>query len=135
MEVLSNLVWLAVAIALWGLWFANLRGARKKSLLPAIGVQVMALAMLTGILLPVISVTDDLQASHMPAEVERTSARSDRHLSPALPTKLPFALAVLTSWLSSRHPRRVALLAREESVQRQKHGHLIPLWSRPPPTA
>src|SRR5579863_10444621 len=78
-ELLSNLSWVAVAASLWALWLARRRQTSRTSLLPGIGLQLTALAMLSTVLLPVISLTDDLQASHNPAEVERVCGRSDQH--------------------------------------------------------
>jgi len=69
MELLCNLVWVAVTVALWSSWLVRRRQARTASILPAIAVQLISLAALTAILLPAISITDDLQASNNPAEV------------------------------------------------------------------
>lgn len=77
MEVLCNLVWVAVTIALWSSWHVRRRHARTASILPAIAVQLISLAALTAILLPVISITDDLQAANNPAEVERSAGKRD----------------------------------------------------------
>jgi hypothetical protein len=134
-ELLSNLAWLAVAISLWVYWLAHRRGTRSKSLLPAVGVQVMALLMVTAISLPVISITDDLHAGQLPAEVER-SVRNDRHLAPAAPASIvPFALALLVFCLNSLRPRRISYIAAEQPARLQPLGHLRTLWSRPPPAA
>jgi len=130
-------MWLAVAVSLWGLWLAARESGRRRSLLPGIGLQLVALGVLTAILLPVISITDDLQANHNPAEVERASVvRNEGHL-PAVPppSVLPFALALLTlcvapgGLLSMTHP------AEGESARRPIQGYLRSLWSRPPPAA
>lgn len=136
MELLSNFAWLAVVIPLWGLWLVRQRGARTRSVLPAVAVQLMALAMLTAILLPVISITDDLHGGQMPAEVKRSVLQADRQISPSAPAGLvPFALALPALCMKSLLPRGVALIALEEPAERQTRAHLRHLWSRPPPMA
>jgi len=133
-ELLSNLVWLAVAISLWGLWFWRRRDPREGSLVPRVGLQVIALAMLTAILLPPISITDDLHGCQLPAEIKRTVVRSDQPLAPATPSSiLPYALALVAFWLCPLHLNKIAFFAVEEMAPRQRSGHLLSLWSRPPP--
>ena len=53
------------------------RVRRRSPLVPAVELQLIALAMLAVILLPVISLTDDLQAKITPAESEHFSRRGD----------------------------------------------------------
>lgn len=134
MELLSNLVWLAVSISLWGLWLWRRRGGRKGSLVPGVGLQIVALAMLTAVLLPPISLTDDLHSCQLPAEIKRTVVRSDRPLAPvAPPGVLPFLFALGAFCLSLPGLRTVSFLTREELPPRQSRGHHLSLWSRPPP--
>ncbi|MGB7136073.1 MAG: hypothetical protein WBD46_12335 [Acidobacteriaceae bacterium] len=141
MELLSNLIWIAVTFALWGLWLSRRRGARggpllPGSLLPGTGLQLIALAMLTVILLPVISVSDDLQASHNPAEVERTSIRHDPYLwmvtgthpAPAMPALLASRPLFLAQGLAKR-------VTAERTAPLQPRGSIRTFWSRPPPIA
>lgn len=96
MEIFFNLLWAAIAAMLFGAWFASVRHNRH-SILPSIELQLITLAMLALILLPVISLTDDLQANTNPAETEHFSRRSDVH--PSLdrqPHSLPLAVLVAT---------------------------------------
>jgi hypothetical protein len=134
-ELLSNLVWLAVVMSLWGLWIATWRRDYRVALLPRIGLQLVALGVLTAVLLPAISITDDLQAGHNPAEVERTSvARNERQLSAVPPQNvLPFALALLILCVARGDSRSMALFTEYKSAPRPIQGHLRSLWSRPPP--
>lgn len=136
MELLSNLIWIAVTCALWGLWLSRRRGERGGSLLPGTGLQLIALAMLTVILLPVISVSDDLQASHNPAEVERTSIRHDPYLWMVTGTHPAPAMPAL---LASRPLFSAQALATRVTVARmaplQPQGSIRTFWSRPPPIA
>lgn len=138
MEILSNLAWGLVVVVLWGFWLKGLsrgeQGARGKVLLPAIGVQLVALAMLSAVLLPVISVTDDLQSANFPAEVERAGGRNDRHLALDQPMHpLPVALALLIFSLRPLRLHTIAFLRGDELLPRQRNAYARTLWSRPPP--
>lgn len=65
MELLLNLVWLALAVAVFCLW---------PRVVPPAAVsrcgQFVALTILTLVLFPVISITDDLLAAQNPAEID-----------------------------------------------------------------
>lgn len=133
-ELFSNLSWVAVAIALWGVWLARQRAVRGASVLPGIAAQLAALVVLTAVLLPVISITDDLQASHNPAEVARTASAIERHLSPGAASRtLPVALALLAFCANSWRPRCFALLALHRRVPQPMQHRVCGMWSRPPP--
>lgn len=136
MELLSNLVWIAVALALWCVWLAEQRRGRGASLASGLGVQLIALTLLTLVLLPVISVSDDLQAAHNPAEVERTCVRNDQHLlrPDALPPA-PAALAVVISYLLLASPRTIAFLRPPSLPRSERMADSRVLASRPPPAA
>ncbi|HEX4005123.1 MAG TPA: hypothetical protein VHX60_03010 [Acidobacteriaceae bacterium] len=136
MELLSNLAWVIVALTLWGFWFAGWRRRDKDSRLSAVAVQVIALAMLTVVLLPVISVTDDLQACNTPVEVDRYSRKSEIHPSTdPSSAALPQAIALFYSCLTPHCVRAVAYLAHEDSQPQSMHGSLRAVWIRPPPMA
>jgi len=134
-ELLLNLAWAAVVVGFCGIWLAGRRCWREASLLPAVCVQLIALAMLSAILLPVISVTDDLQACQNPAEVERTVTRNDHHLCPDhSPHSLPVALALLVACLHASSLPAITNLTTNESWSHQQAVYLRALWSRPPPS-
>lgn len=136
MELLSNLAWIAIALALWGLWLSQSRHGRAAFLRPGFTAQLTALAVLTLILLPVISVSDDLQASHNPAEVERTSLRNDQHLArPDAPPPAPAALAVVITCLLLVSPRTIAFLRPPALARGEWVAWTRVLESRPPPAA
>ncbi len=135
MELVCNLAWLAVTIVLWGVWGGRSRHATRTNLLPAIAVQLIALCALTAILLPVISITDDLQASSNPAEVERSAGKRDQFLCAR---NAPHALGTVALIAPSLHPfpqRRLAILPIEISAPAKGSAQLLALWSRPPPVA
>jgi hypothetical protein len=133
-ELLSNLIWITVALVLWGMWLLREGRTSNGSTRRSVAVQLTALAVLTVILLPVISVTDDLQASHNPAETERTAVRNDRHLVPITPPPpLPAALAVIIGCLLLAAPRTIEFLHASASPGLSFAAHLRSPLSRPPP--
>lgn len=125
-----------VIIAMLVAWLAGRRRLRRATLLPRIGVQIIAFAMMTVILLPAISVTDDLHACAIPAEVERTCGWNHRILaSVESPHSFPVALALLESLLRPTSLRTVTLIAPEKPISRNPTESGSKLWSRPPPLA
>lgn len=135
-ELLFNLIWAAAIATLCVLWASRRRRGQKASLLPAVGIQISAMVMLSGVLLPAISITDDLQASHNPAEVQRTCDRSDRHSCLAkLPHSLPVALVLPAFCVQPSHPRVVTILTTKTAMSSQQVAARRALWSRPPPSA
>jgi len=140
MESLCNLGWLAVTIAFWGFWCAQRRQvnsrAKRQLLLPAIVVQLISLCALTAILLPVISITDDLQASNNPAEVERGAGKRDQFLNPHhVPHGIPGTIALAVPRRRAPLMRRLAFLAHDLAVPAQGNAQVLAQWSRPPPEA
>jgi hypothetical protein len=87
MESALNLAWALLAVVLIKLWLRHGfgRGASLRT-------QVAALVMLIVILLPVISVTDDLQALQNPAELDCCARR---HHAASCPHSVLFATATL----------------------------------------
>jgi len=134
MELVCNLAWLAVAIVLWSDWFARKRRAKCGSLLPAIGLQLVALCALTAILLPVISITDDLQSANNPAEVERGAAKRNLLLG-SQSHSVPGAIALMVPHLRPCSLRRLAILPLDFSAPAQGSTHYTARWSRSPPKA
>ena len=130
MELALNLVWMFTAAVLLGLWYrhAPRRGVGRL-------LQASALIALILVLLPVVSVTDDLHFSAVAAETE-LGQRREHHLAP-LPSPHPAALLGLL-------PASVDLVSFDEFVQRvlpatqpsSKRNFLPPLLAnRPPPVA
>ncbi len=135
-ELLSNLAWAVAIAAMWGLWLALQRSERRASVLPAVAVQVIGLAMVSAILLPAISVTDDLHASNIPAEVERVCSWSHRQSTLQQPSHiLPLALALLLLCPRPSRVRTIAFLTAERLTPSRQTAYQPLLWSRPPPAA
>ena len=136
MELLFNLIWAMVVIVLWGKWLHRQRDGSKAFLPPRTAIQIIAMAMLSAVLLPVISITDDLQAYHNPAEVQRTSDRNDRHAVLAKASHgLPVALALLAFCLRPMRLHTVAFLTANDPMPQSQIAFGRTLWSRPPPSA
>ena len=136
MELFCNLGWLAITIAFWGFWCAQRRQVNSRSLLPAIAVQLISLCALTAILLPVISISDDLQASNNPAEVERSAGKRNQFLhSYHVPHGVAGTAALTGSGPRPPLMRRLAFLTDDFAVPAHGIAQALAQWSRPPPEA
>ena len=134
MELLCNLVWAAVTAALWSSWLVRRRHARSASILPTIALQLVSLAALTAILLPVISITDDLQAANNPAEVERSAGKRDHLFSLHQAHQGVSGIVALVA--HSPRPSlltKFSLLPADSAIPSVGVAHLLAPWSRPPP--
>jgi hypothetical protein len=99
-------------------------------------VQLISLAALTAILLPVISITDDLQAANNPAEVERGAGKRDHLFSVQQAHQgAPGIVALVVPSLRPSLLTRFSLLPTASAVPAQGIAHLLAPWSRPPPIA
>ena len=135
MELLCNFAWATVIVALWSCWFVRRRSARI-SPLPAIALQLISLAALTAILLPVISITDDLQAANNPAEVERSAGKRDHLFSfQQAHHGAPGIVALVVPAFRPSLLTRFSLLPTDSADPSEGTAHLLAPWSRPPPAA
>lgn len=134
MEVFFNLVWVALCIALFAVWLRGVRQERKHSLLPGVRTQIVAIAMLAIILLPVISLTDDLQAMNTPAEAEHLFRRGDlEHAVDRALHSLPVAFVQLISGLMLPASQQVAFSVTADAPVRPPSGYSRAAAIRPPP--
>ena len=128
-ELFLNLAWAAVSVCMLCLWlrFAPRTGPDRR-------IQFVALAMIILILLPVISVTDDLQAARNPAEVDTCLRRDHDWSSPhsIVPAVAVLPLLVIAS-LDVR-VRRTALPG-SQPLAAPANPFLAPVENRPPPAA
>jgi hypothetical protein len=129
MELTLNLVWALVAFGIVGLWlrFAPCSAPDRRT-------QLVALVVLILILFPVISVTDDLQATQNPAELDSSVRRghgvsSVHFIVPTAVTPPQPALAELSlGFLRCAAPSNLL-------VPTVDHPGLAAIQNRPPPSA
>lgn len=135
MQLFFNLLWVAVSCVLAGVWFLHRECWKHGSLRSSIALQLAALAVLAAILLPVISLNDDVQATMMLAESEHSGLRSEIQaamdlslhvLWAALPSVAPTPATPqshLLAWLAAPAVESVSPCA----------SYLRLLGTRPPP--
>ncbi len=140
MELTLNLAWLALTVFMVWAWLrcAAKQGAGKKGAGEANvdrRVQFVALALVILILLPAISMTDDLMAARNPAEVETTCLRRD-HVLVNPHVLVPTTAALVVSFFSglSLDPIQVAA-TRRIPPPLLTEPLLSSIESRPPPLA
>jgi hypothetical protein len=131
MEIILNFAWALCSLGLIGFW---VRGWRSNPV--SRRTQILALAMVVLLLLPVISLSDDLMAMQGPAETDTCCLRRALHacdLHPsvaaagwAIPAAMLTELSV--SGVSQDAPEINGWMARPNSLPRS-------LDSRPPPQA
>ena len=133
MEVIFNLLWLAISVLMAGIWL--LRRARGTDLVRhSIGVQLIALALLIVILLPVVSLTDDLHAPALLTESGQLLRRCDFQIIGDLAMHiLSIAIAGLALAHVGPQRRTVTWLAFPDRRSHSSAEYLRILGTRPPP--
>lgn len=129
MEVALNLAWLVLALYMVWAWlrYAPQDGVDRR-------MQFVALALVILILLPAISMTDDLMAASNPAEVE-TSARRDHDLAHPH-TLLPATAALVVAFFDGLSLEMVRVSAAHPLSPLVPNEPLLKsLDTRPPPVA
>jgi hypothetical protein len=133
-ELIFNLLWLTLSVGIFGFWIWSQRRWADRSLRATTRIQIMALAVLIVILLPVVSLTDDLQACAAPAEMEHLIRRID--LQHSLDASLQAISLLAASKLSLEEASRLQTLLcapRVEKIAVPNEGFLNVAGSRPPP--
>jgi hypothetical protein len=129
MELTLNLAWMMLATLMCCLWmrFTPRQGATRRA-------QLVALALVILIMLPVISVTDDLMAARNPAETDccqrKHHACSNEH--PPLHAVAGLSLPLVAGFSSGR--LRLAA-PRNLTTPQVKIPALSSIQNRPPPAA
>jgi hypothetical protein len=134
LEVLFNLLWLALSGSLVGLWLWSQRRWAYEPLRVSTRMQIMALAILIVILLPVVSLTDDLQACTAPAEVEHLIRRGDlqAHADSPLHAASIVVAALLSYDKASGFPT-LSHLSPAIEIATSSEDYLRIAGNRPPP--
>jgi hypothetical protein len=135
-EIFSNLFWLALSFLFLGFWLLHRRRSADESQRSSASVQFIALVLLIVILLPVVSLTDDLQACTMPAESEHLSRRSDfQTVADFTQPSISVVIAGLLSFDTTPKSQTFAWLSLPAEHETPCAGYLRTLGTRPPPAA
>ena len=129
MELTLNLGWALLAALMAYLW---LRHGPREGVSRA--TQLVALAVLLAILFPAISVSDDLQALHNPAEIDTSVRRTHVAANPhsILPTVVAYIQPMLAA-LSLGTPQFAG--SREAPLVSENRPFLTEVSNRPPPAS
>lgn len=132
MELTLNLVWVALAV---GMLLAWVRYAPREGVPGRVDwrVQLVALGLVILILLPAISLTDDLTAARNPAEVDTYLRRDHDWLHPHL--LIPAAAALLIPLFAALSLGAVEFISRVAPLVAMTDAALNPIENRPPPSA
>jgi hypothetical protein len=135
-ELLFNLLWLALSSTIVGCWLWSQHRWADKSLRSGTRMQIMALAVLILILLPVVSLTDDLQACTTPTEVEHLMRRSDlQHCADQSLHAVSMTEAVLLSLDEASRLQAHASLSPATEIVTSSEDYLKITANLPPPVA
>ena len=132
-ESLFNLFWLALSSVLLVLWLQGQRQWSDEPLRPSRRMQFVAIAMLILILLPVISLSDDLQAYATPSETEHLARRGDPIDHNNLLPLIPAALSVMLLFGLAYRRSRTTILTITRSIAPDRTGYRRILGNLPPP--
>lgn len=131
MEMTLNLAWLALAV--WMAW-AWVHYAPREGRPGSVDrrMQLVALSLVILILLPAISMTDDLTAARNPAEVDTSIRRDHDWLHPHV--LIPVATAPVISLFAGLSLGTIKLISRSAPPAVTSYAALHPIENRPPPT-
>jgi len=132
-ELLFNLMWVVLSTALVGLWLVSRHRWGDNVPRPSGRMQIAALAILIVVLLPVVSLTDDLLACTAPAEIEHLVRR---HFMDHVDSDLEMAAILATVLVSSQESFRLQALSQvspsmEIGTPREEFLSIVGI--RPPP--
>ena len=138
MEILLNCVWLLLGLSLitaWSVHAWHSRGCKANELLPSRQLQFTAVLMLIVLLLPVISLSDDIALCTAPRDAERALRLHDPNGSQPAPALLPSTMAWMDAVAISLHtgPSRPVEQDAKLTIHLAETGQ--PIDSRPPPVA
>ena len=129
MELILNFAWVALAVCMLWLWLrtAPASGSERRA-------QCIALALALVILLPVISMTDDLVAAKNPAEIDICLRRDHDWLAShaVVPVAVALVVPLWTGLLLHATPILAAFIAPAPALRAPALG---PIDNRPPPAA
>jgi hypothetical protein len=132
-ETFFNLAWIAISLALGIVWLTGYRRSGHKVSMSTLRVQCIALGVLILILLPVVSLSDDMQTMMATSEMEHVSRRIDVLPVQEQPAQLPLPLLGFLNIHVSFHLRTFAQLEPVYAGMRTLEGFLRQMANRPPP--
>jgi len=134
-ELFFNLFWVVLSTGLIGLWLISRPRRKDHELHPSRRMQIAALAVLIVILLPVVSLTDDLLACTTPAEVEHLVRRDVLdHVENNLEAAAVLA-AVLVSSQNAFGSQIIFQVLPSMKIGAPREEFLSIVGNRPPPLA
>jgi hypothetical protein len=133
-ETLFNLLWVAISLLLLGIWLVRAARESDDPVRHSIGLQLIALALLIVILLPVVSLTDDLHASALLAETDHVWRRGElQSITDLVLHTLSLTIPALTLLHAPPQSHTLASLSSPELQAAPFEGYLSILGTRPPP--
>jgi hypothetical protein len=135
LELLFNLLWITLSVALFGMWLRGQLQWADGSLRPSAQMQIAALAVLIIVLLPVVSLTDDLQACTAPAEAEHLVRRDLHDSSIEHIDASSIIIAVLFSFQNASGLTTLSHLPTSLKIGAPRENLLSIVGIRPPPHA
>jgi hypothetical protein len=138
-EILLNCVWLLLGLSLITGWSAHAwrtRACKPEGLLPSRQLQFTAVLMLVVLLLPVISLSDDLAMCTAPRDAERALRLHDPFDgSQPTPALLPSTMAWMDAVALLLHSGPSRPVEQDANLAIHLVGTRLPVDSRPPPVA
>jgi hypothetical protein len=138
-EILLNCVWLLLGLSLITAWSAHAWRTHTHTtdgLLPSRRLQFTAVLMLVILLLPVISLTDDIAVCTAPRDAERALRLHDPFDgSQPTPALLPSTMAWMDAVAILLHTGPGRPVEQDAKLAIQLTGTQLPVESRPPPVA
>ena len=129
MEFVLNLAWVMLAVLMTWQWVKHARGTNASW-----RVQIVALAVVLVILLPAISMTDDLMAANNPAEIDTCLRRDHDPVSPH--AIVPVVAAFVAPFFAGLSFSTIGQFAAADSLAPVlENPALVPIENRPPPAA
>jgi hypothetical protein len=134
MELFLNFAWLLLASAMIALWLCSTPGKGSRRYADR-RLQFVSLLMLIVILLPAISMTDDLLAAQNPAEVDSCLRRDHDYANPHSILPAVAALLLLPSFRGLSFQPLSFFAIRSLAVPAYHSPALAAIQNRPPPAA
>lgn len=136
MELIFNLLWLTLSLALILWWVIGQRRGSRESRGYSRRMQIVALVILIVVLLPVVSLTDDLRTGATPAEAEHFARRVDLQINPDTHLhSLSVAIFAVVALEQASRLQTLSYLRPAAETKAPSAHHVRVSGNRPPPFA